>query len=109
MNDHLCKSIGAAAVAVLLGATASYAAMSTMGSASTTGRTHAHSGFVSANMSVASPTRSRVALTSHRSRTPPGFHHGQKVGWHGAQHPPGWGRGTKTGWHHGTMPPGLQR
>ena len=33
-----------------------------------------------------------VATTSYAAvstRTPPGFHHGRKAGWHGLHHPPG--------------------
>jgi hypothetical protein len=53
-----------------------------------------------------------VATTSYAAvstRTPPGFHHGRKAGWHGLHHPPGWAHGRKVGWHHGTAPPGLRR
>jgi Spy/CpxP family protein refolding chaperone len=71
MNYRLCKSIAAAAVAMLFATTVSDAAAST--------------------------------------RSPPGFHHGRKVGWHGQHHPPGWAHGRKVGWHHGTAPPGLRR
>jgi hypothetical protein len=109
MNDSLGKLIGAAAVAALFATTASDAAMSTMASASAMGRTHAHSGFASANVGVASHARGRITLASHSTRTPPGFRHGRKMGWHGLHHPPGWAHGRKVGWHHGTVPPGLRR
>jgi len=54
----------------------------------------------------------RAAQTTNsveKARTPPGFSHGRKVGWHGLHHPPGWSHGRKVGWHHGSMPPGLRR
>lgn len=38
---------------------------------------------------------------------PPGFSHGEKKGWGGAEHPPGWGKGKKKGWGGQPHPPGF--
>jgi hypothetical protein len=37
----------------------------------------------------------------HEHSTPPGWSHGDKVGWQGAKVPPGWSHGTPPGWSHG--------
>lgn len=42
----------------------------------------------------------------NESRNPPGWLHGKKTGWHGADTPPGWSKGKKTGWNGENMPPG---
>lgn len=46
--------------------------------------------------------------TSHFAR-PPGFSHGNKVGWGKGHVPPGWSHGRKVGWGKGHVPPGLAR
>ncbi len=46
------------------------------------------------------------------TKTPPGFHEGNKTGWkkHHSTVPPGWHEGEKKGWGSSrTSPPGLRR
>ncbi len=42
-------------------------------------------------------------------RVPPGWSHGNKMGWQGGETPPGWSKGEKTGWGGKEAPPGLMK